>query len=203
MQRHTMSHKSRILAFPITHLNPCELFVGHAEKEKCVQGILTRWKSFMKIFRHEIFDIPVQNFDVCQGTYSHNVKHDYKQRTVISRLCYKIKLKCSVKAGYELSATVAGICEKSAMSAAETSPTINCTFRMYICMNMRLVSAWTVAVRFKAWTVFVRSNAGIVGSNPNQGTDVCAHLFCVCADLCAGSGLATGWSPVEGVLLTV
>jgi hypothetical protein len=31
----------------------------------------------------------------------------------------------------------------------------------------------TVAVRSKAGTVFARSNAGIVGSNPTQGMDVC------------------------------
>jgi hypothetical protein len=29
------------------------------------------------------------------------------------------------------------------------------------------------------------------------------RLFCVCAALCAGSGLAAGSSPVKGVLLTV
>jgi hypothetical protein len=28
-------------------------------------------------------------------------------------------------------------------------------------------------------------------------------LFCVCVVLCAGSGLATGWSPVQGVLPTM
>jgi hypothetical protein len=43
-----------------------------------------------------------------------------------------------------------------------------------------------VAARSKAWTVFARSNAGIVGSNPTQGMDVCIVcvyyvflLFCV------------------------
>jgi hypothetical protein len=51
-----------------------------------------------------------------------------------------------------------------------------------------------VAARSKAWTAFARSKAGIVGSNPNQGTDVCAFILCV------GSGLATSWSPVQGVL---
>jgi hypothetical protein len=55
----------------------------------------------------------------------------------------------------------------------------------------------------KAWTVFVRSNAGIVGSNPTQGMDVCVSLFYVYVVLCVGSGLATGWSPVQGVLPTV
>jgi hypothetical protein len=50
----------------------------------------------------------------------------------------------------------------------------------------------TVAARCKAWTVFGRLNAGIVGSNPTQGMDVCARLFCVCIVLCVGSGLATG-----------
>jgi hypothetical protein len=60
-----------------------------------------------------------------------------------------------------------------------------------------------VVVRSKAWTVFARSNAGIVGSNPTQGMDVCLPLFYVCVVLCIGSGLATGWSPVQGVLLNV
>jgi hypothetical protein len=31
----------------------------------------------------------------------------------------------------------------------------------------------TVAARSEAWNVFARSNAGIVGSNPTQGMDVC------------------------------
>jgi hypothetical protein len=33
--------------------------------------------------------------------------------------------------------------------------------------------------------------------------DVCVCLFCVCVDLCVGSGLATGWSPIQGVLPTM
>jgi hypothetical protein len=28
-------------------------------------------------------------------------------------------------------------------------------------------------------------------------------IYCVCAVLCVGSGLATGWSPVQGVLPSV
>jgi hypothetical protein len=60
----------------------------------------------------------------------------------------------------------------------------------------------TVAARSKAWTVFVRWNTAIVGSNPNRGMDVCVCLFCVYV-LCVGSGPATGWSPVQGVLPTV
>jgi hypothetical protein len=56
--------------------------------------------------------------------------------------------------------------------------------------------------RFKAWNVFARLNAGIMGSNPTQGMDVCVRLFCVCVFLCVGSGLATGWSPVQGGLPT-
>jgi hypothetical protein len=61
----------------------------------------------------------------------------------------------------------------------------------------------TVTVRSKAWDVFAHSNTGIVGSNPTRGMDVCVRLFCVCFVLCAGSGLATGWCPVQGVLQTV
>jgi hypothetical protein len=61
----------------------------------------------------------------------------------------------------------------------------------------------TVATRSKTRTVFARSNAGIVGSNLNEGMDVGVHLFCVCVVLCVGSGLATRLSPVHGVLPTV
>jgi hypothetical protein len=58
-------------------------------------------------------------------------------------------------------------------------------------------------VRSKAWTVVVCSNTGIVGSNPTWGMNVCAVLFGVCVVLCVRSGLATGWSPVQGVVPTV
>jgi hypothetical protein len=61
----------------------------------------------------------------------------------------------------------------------------------------------TVVARSRAWTVFARWNAWIVSSNPTRGMDVCIRLFCVCVVLYVGSGLATGWSPVQGVLPTV
>jgi hypothetical protein len=59
--------------------------------------------------------------------------------------------------------------------------------------------------RAKTWTVFAYSDAGIVGSNRTQGMDVgvCMCLFCVCVVLCLGSGLAKGWSLVQGVPLFV
>jgi hypothetical protein len=50
--------------------------------------------------------------------------------------------------------------------------------------------------------VFAHSNTVPVGSNPTGGMNVCVRLFCDCV-LCVGSGLATGWSPVQGVLPTV
>jgi hypothetical protein len=62
---------------------------------------------------------------------------------------------------------------------------------------------FTVVAWSKAWTVFARSNTGIVGSNPTQSMAICVRLFYICALLCVGSGLATGWSPVQGVLPTV
>jgi hypothetical protein len=46
----------------------------------------------------------------------------------------------------------------------------------------------------KAWTVFTRSNAGVMGSNPNRGMDVCVRFFC-CVVLYVDTGHATGWSP--------
>jgi hypothetical protein len=61
----------------------------------------------------------------------------------------------------------------------------------------------TVAARSKAWTIFARSSTGVVGSNPARGMCVCIRLFCVCVVLCVGNGLATGWSPFQGVLPTV
>jgi hypothetical protein len=61
----------------------------------------------------------------------------------------------------------------------------------------------TVAARCTARTVFVRSNTGIVGSNPTRSMDVCVRLFCIFVVLCVRSGLVTGWSPVQGVLLSV
>jgi hypothetical protein len=58
----------------------------------------------------------------------------------------------------------------------------------------------SVAARSRAWTIFARLDAGIVCSNPTQGTDVwCMYAFI----LCLGSGLATGWSLVQGVLPSV
>jgi hypothetical protein len=73
--------------------------------------------------------------------------------------------------------------------------------RHIICMLLQSRPIRVVA-RSKAWTVFARSNTGILGSNSTWGI-VCVRLFCVCAVLCTDDGLATGWSPVQGVLPTV
>jgi hypothetical protein len=50
--------------------------------------------------------------------------------------------------------------------------------------------ASTVIGSIFAINVFARSNTGVVGSNPTRGMYVCVRLFCVCAVLCVGSGLA-------------
>jgi hypothetical protein len=74
----------------------------------------------------------------------------------------------------------------------------------FYCMDaIHALSPIAVSARSKAWTVFLRLNPAIVGSNPTRGMDVCVCLFCVCVVLCVGSGLATDWSPVQAVLLTV
>jgi hypothetical protein len=59
-------------------------------------------------------------------------------------------------------------------------------------------SQWPRGVRHE-----LSSNTGIVGSNLTRCMDVCVRLVGVCVVLCVGSGLATGWSPVQGVLPTV
>jgi hypothetical protein len=65
------------------------------------------------------------------------------------------------------------------------------------------MSPWepvAVGARSKAWTVFASSDAGIVGSNLTQGMDIWrVYAFILCLD----SGLAAGWSPVQGVLKSV
>jgi hypothetical protein len=40
--------------------------------------------------------------------------------------------------------------------------------------------AITAIARSRARTFFDLSNAGVMGSNPTPGIDVCAHLFCLC-----------------------
>jgi hypothetical protein len=69
--------------------------------------------------------------------------------------------------------------------------------------NVREKQPITVAVRNKTWTLFARSNAGIVGSNPTQGMDVCLRLCAFVLFCMFGSGLATGWSPAPGILPTL
>jgi hypothetical protein len=51
-----------------------------------------------------------------------------------------------------------------------------------------------MAVQSKAWTVF----AGIVGSNPTEGMNVCDYSVFV-----VGSGLATSWSLIQRDLSTI
>jgi hypothetical protein len=47
-------------------------------------------------------------------------------------------------------------------------------FNLYT--NIMLHMTVTVAERSKSYTVFARSKAGIVGSNPTQGMDVCVQV---------------------------
>jgi hypothetical protein len=76
----------------------------------------------------------------------------------------------------------------------------------YIIKSFMSGSQWNCRSRWprgQSWIVFARSNAGIVGSNPTRCLDICVFLFFVCVVLCVGSGLSTGWSPVQGVQPTV
>jgi hypothetical protein len=78
---------------------------------------------------------------------------------------------------------------------------------MHVCRELKAArirpGPITVAAWSRAWTVFVRSNTGVMGSNPTRDMDVGMPLFCVCVVLCVRSGLATGWSTIQGVLPTV
>jgi hypothetical protein len=56
-----------------------------------------------------------------------------------------------------------------------------------------------VAERSEAWTVFARSDAGIVGSIPTEEW-MFVYVYSV---FVLGSGLAIGWSLIQGVLPTV
>jgi hypothetical protein len=74
--------------------------------------------------------------------------------------------------------------------------------KILFCITFPLVR---VVERSKVCTVFARSEARIVDSIPTQGMDVwCVFaFFCVCVVLYLGRGLATSWSPVQGVLPSV
>jgi hypothetical protein len=68
--------------------------------------------------------------------------------------------------------------------------------------SLKSPSPITLVARSKAWTVFAGSNSGIVGSDPTQAwMSVCVYSVFVL--VCVGSGLAMGWSPIQGVLPTV
>jgi hypothetical protein len=58
-----------------------------------------------------------------------------------------------------------------------------------------------MSAQSKPRTAFNRPNTGIVGSNPARGMGVSTFLCVVLS--CGGSGLATGRSSVQGVLLNV
>jgi hypothetical protein len=66
-------------------------------------------------------------------------------------------------------------------------------------MNINIIYAELLKVKYTTYA----DHTGIVGSNRIWGMDVCVRLFCVCVVLCIGKGLATGWSPVQGILPTV
>jgi hypothetical protein len=61
-------------------------------------------------------------------------------------------------------------------------------------------SQWPRVLRHE---VFAPSNTGFVGLNPTRDMDVCVRLFSVYVVLCIGRGLATGSSPVQGVIPTL
>jgi hypothetical protein len=74
-----------------------------------------------------------------------------------------------------------------------TKPSIRQNLDFFLfCVSFGSSLPITVAARSRALNVFARSDTGIVGSNPTQGMGVFVRLFCVCAVVCADSGLATG-----------
>jgi hypothetical protein len=99
-------------------------------------------------------------------------------------------------------------CRNPGDSNTERNTSDSSQFRCLYMLNFKELMPYspvTVAERSKAWTVFARSEPGIMGSNPTQGMDVwcmCA-FFCAFVVLCLGIGLATSWSPIQGVLPSV
>jgi hypothetical protein len=57
------------------------------------------------------------------------------------------------------------------------------------------------AARSKAWTVFARLNAGIVGSNPTEGMDVCVYSEFVCRQRPCDGPITRPRSPTDGLKL--
>jgi hypothetical protein len=59
----------------------------------------------------------------------------------------------------------------------------------------------TVDARSKTCNIFACSYTGIACSDPTRGMDVC--IYSVFMLSCEDSCLATGWSPGQGILLTM
>jgi hypothetical protein len=58
------------------------------------------------------------------------------------------------------------------------------------------LGSW-VRIPLKAW---MSTLCPFILRSPTSGMDICASLVCVCVAQCEGSGLAMGWSLVQGVL---
>jgi hypothetical protein len=77
-------------------------------------------------------------------------------------------------------------------------------FLCFVLIDVRCLRLPQVADHWsKAWTVLSRSNAGVVGSKPTRGIDICACVYPICISLRVGSGLTMSWSSVQEVLQTV
>jgi hypothetical protein len=124
---------------------------------------------------------------VFNGNFPSTWWRPYRSKHVVHQWCEKNNFKIKIKKNVNFKILVQVCmreCEQEVVMEWSSRETVQ-------------LSLITAAARPKAWTVFARSDAGIVGSNPTRAIDVCVRLFCV------GSGLATGWSPVQGVLPTV
>jgi hypothetical protein len=83
--------------------------------------------------------------------------------------------------------------------------TLKCNYFFYfeveICLLYSLLlsrSQWPRGLRHE-----LSSLARTLGSCVRIPLKAWMYVFCVCVFLCISRGLATGWSPVRGVLLTV
>jgi hypothetical protein len=83
-----------------------------------------------------------------------------------------------------------------------TDDTIRSTSNVCIFATAEYEAGRSQWLRSRERTVFARSNTVSWVRNPTRGMDVRVR-YSVCAVLCVGSGLATGLSPVQGVLPTV
>jgi hypothetical protein len=98
---------------------------------------------------------------------------------------------------------IRGWCDGEVSSKAYTPPPHTYIYTLYICTYTSCRSRWPSGPRHVLSSFARKPGTRVRIPYKAWMFGVCMRLFCICVVLCLGSGLATGWSPVQGVLPSV